>query len=83
MRQIHTCTQQFFGGRGWIGQPVSSTSSVFIVFCIVVHKLKQACPLKSGISLLAQIHRRCVLYQEFILHLVLVITEQSEQWTFK
>jgi hypothetical protein len=49
---IHGYTTVFCG-RGRIAQPLSSLSSICIVFCIDVNELKQACPLKSDISLLA------------------------------
>jgi hypothetical protein len=53
-------------------EPLSSLLFIWVVFCIVVHELKQACPLKSSISLLARIHRRCVLYRKFMFELVFV-----------
>jgi hypothetical protein len=68
---VHGYTS-FFRGRVTIAQPVSSLSSICIVFCAVVHELNQTSPLKSGISLLARINPRCVLYQEFMFALVLV-----------
>jgi hypothetical protein len=51
---------------------MTSPSSICVVFCVVVHELKQAGGLKSGISLLASVHQRCVLYQELMNELVLV-----------
>jgi hypothetical protein len=59
--QLHS---SFFHRRGRIAQSVSSLSSICIVFCFVVHELKQAGPLKSGISLLAWIYQRCILFWE-------------------
>jgi hypothetical protein len=63
---------RLFCGRGRIAQPVSGLSSIWIVFCNVIHELKRASPLKSGISLSAWIHWRCVLYQDIMIGLVLV-----------
>jgi hypothetical protein len=51
---------------------VLSLSTICIAFYDVAQELKQAGPLKSGISLLAQIHGRCMFNQRFMLELVLL-----------
>jgi hypothetical protein len=48
----------FFGGTGRIAQPVSSLTSICIVFCIVVHVMKG--------QVLRRNHQRCVLCREFM-----------------
>ncbi len=66
MRQIYMVTHQFLYGRGKIAQPVSTLSYICIVYCIVVHDLKQTCPLKSVILMLACVHQGWVLYRELM-----------------
>jgi hypothetical protein len=69
-------------------KPLSSSPSICVFFCIVIYKLKQAGPLKSGKSQLAGIHQRYVFNQEFMFDLVLgfeltLNIEPSEQLTRK
>jgi hypothetical protein len=72
----------FFHRKGRNSQPVNSVSSIWVAFCTAVHKLKQVGPLKSGISLLAWVHRRFMMYEELMFELVLVfeltLTTESE-----
>jgi hypothetical protein len=56
---------------GRITQPVSSLSSICIVFCPVIQELKQAGSLKSGISQLACVQHRCLLYEKLMHKLLL------------
>ncbi len=51
--EIHGFTTVSFMEGGKIAQPVNSLSSICIVFCFVLYKLKKAGPLKSDIRLLA------------------------------
>jgi hypothetical protein len=65
----HLHNSFFSGGEGLPNLWVSSLSSIWFFFCVVVHKLKQV---KNDISLLAWIKDACF-YWEFMFELVLVL----------
>jgi hypothetical protein len=75
----------FFCGSGRMAQPVSSlSSSICIVFCIVVDVNESASLQKSGISLLAVNHQRCMLCWEskFQVGVMIEVTLTTEsKWT--
>jgi hypothetical protein len=69
MTEVQGCTVVSFVQGYSKTQPMSKLLSICVVFCMVVHMMKQVISQKSGKTELARIHRRCVLCQELIFEL--------------